>query len=41
MDKGEISNEKNLAETCRLALEKSYGMQIPVPNCLARKERRF
>lgn len=32
-----IENEKDLAEQCRIALQKSYGMQIPVPKCLAKK----
>jgi len=32
-----INNEKSFAETCRLALEKSYGTQIPMPKSLAKK----
>jgi hypothetical protein len=32
-----IEKEKDFAEQCRLALEKSYGTQIPVPKCLAKK----
>ncbi len=27
-------NTKNLADRCRIALEKSYGMKIPTPKCL-------
>ena len=27
-------NSKNLADKCRIALEKSYGMKIPTPKCL-------
>jgi hypothetical protein len=27
-------NQKDLAERCRIALEKRYGMKIPTPKCL-------
>jgi hypothetical protein len=27
-------NEKDLANRCRIALEKSYGMKVPTPKCL-------
>ena len=27
-------NQKDLANRCRIALEKRYGMKIPVPKCL-------
>ena len=33
--------EKNLEERCREALEKSYGMQIPMPKYLPKKRYRF
>ena len=33
--------EKNLEERCRKALEKSYGMQIPIPKYLPTKRYRF
>jgi hypothetical protein len=26
--------EKDLANRCRIALEKSYGMKVPIPKCL-------
>ena len=33
--------EEGLAEQCRLALEKSYGMKIPVPKHLAKARKRL
>jgi len=36
-----IENKKNLGERCRVALEKSYGMQVPMPKCLGKKRHRF
>jgi hypothetical protein len=27
-------NSKNLADRCRITLEKSWGMKIPTPKCL-------
>jgi len=30
-------NYNDLAERCRIALEKSYGMKIPIPNALMKK----
>jgi hypothetical protein len=39
--------EKTLAERCRIALEKNYGMPIPMPKTLAKsiddlnEERKF
>lgn len=36
-----VEDEKDLAEMCRLALEKSYGTQIPMPKCLDKKQQRF
>jgi hypothetical protein len=29
--------ETKLAESCRVALEKSFGMPVPLPNCLSKK----
>ena len=31
-----IENNKGFAEKCRLALEKSYGVQIPIPKSAAK-----
>jgi hypothetical protein len=31
--------EKDLAERCRLALEKSFGMAVPTPKSLAKKHK--
>jgi hypothetical protein len=39
--KSTTEDQKNLAEVCRLALEKSYGTQIPMPKCLDKSHRRF
>ena len=36
-----VEAEKTLAERCRIALEKNYGMPIPVPKSFGRKESRF
>jgi hypothetical protein len=30
-------NEDELARLCRIALEKSYGSKIPMPNCTMKK----
>lgn len=30
-------HEGDLAKLCRLALEKSYGMEIPMPKCSLKK----
>ena len=35
------TNEKDLAEKCRIALEKSFGMQVPMPICIGKKHHRF
>lgn len=32
------SPDRILAENCRRALEKSYGIDIPLPKCLVEKE---
>jgi len=31
--------QHTFADECRLALEKSWGRQIPVPKCVQRKNR--
>jgi hypothetical protein len=36
-EKNKTLNDKNLAEKCRIALEKSYGSQIPMPKSIANK----
>ena len=38
---GKVEAEKSLAERCRIALEKNYGMPVPVPKSFGRKESRF
>ena len=38
---GKVAEEKTLAERCRIALEKNYGMPVPVPKSFGRKESRF
>jgi hypothetical protein len=32
-------NKTDFAERCRIAIEKSYGMSVPKPNCLSNKQR--
>jgi hypothetical protein len=34
-------NNEILAEKCKMALEKSFGIPVPMPNCLSRKHRMF
>jgi hypothetical protein len=36
-----VESEKTLAERCRIALEKNYGMPVPVPKSFAGKKGRF
>ena len=36
-----VAEEKTLADRCRIALEKSYGMQVPMPKKFGRKQSRF
>jgi hypothetical protein len=31
-----IVEKKEFAEQCRMALEKSYGKQIPMPKCVGK-----
>lgn len=31
------ANQIDLAERCRIALEKSYGMQVPMPKFFGKK----
>jgi len=31
------NHDSEMAEKCRRALEKSYGMDIPVPKCMIKK----
>jgi hypothetical protein len=33
-----IEEKKEFAEQCRMALEKSYGKQIPMPKCLGKNQ---
>jgi len=33
------TQENKLAESCRVALEKSFGMPVPMPNCLTKNNR--
>lgn len=35
------ADQKDLAERCRIALEKSYGTQLPMPKCFAKKNHEF
>ena len=35
--KSETQHESTLAESCRIALERSYGMAVPIPKCLSKK----
>jgi hypothetical protein len=34
------STERNLAEKCDKALEKSWGTKVPKPDCLSKKHRK-
>ncbi len=34
-----FENEKDLAKKCRIALEKSFGSQVPVPKYFGKKHR--
>ena len=36
-----VEEEKTLAERCRIALEKNYGMPVPVPKSFGKKESKF
>ena len=36
---GNNQNKTDFAEKCRIAIEKSYGMSVPKPNCLSNKQR--
>ena len=36
-----VAEEKTLAERCRIALEKNYGMPVPVPKSFGVKKGRF
>jgi hypothetical protein len=36
-----VLNEKDLAERCRIALEKSYGMPVPLPKYFGKKNQNF
>jgi hypothetical protein len=38
-EKSKAHNEGILAEKCRIALEKSFGMPVPTPNCLSKKHQ--
>ena len=31
------NQDREMAEKCRKALEKSYGVDIPMPKCMAKK----
>ncbi len=31
------NHDSEMAEKCRRALEKSYGMDIPMPKCIVKK----
>lgn len=33
------ADQKDFAERCRIALEKSYGTQLPMPKCFDKKNR--
>jgi hypothetical protein len=32
-------NEPDFAEQCRMALEKSFGMPVPKPKCLSKRQQ--
>jgi hypothetical protein len=36
-----VENESDFAERCRKALEKSFGMEVPMPSCTSKKRYRF
>jgi len=36
-----VESEKTLAERCRIALEKNYGMPVPVPKSFHDKKSKF
>ncbi len=36
---GNNQSKTDFAEKCRIAIEKSYGMPVPKPNCLSNKQR--
>jgi len=38
---GKVEEKKTLAERCKIALEKNYGMPVPMPKSLGGKHIRF
>jgi hypothetical protein len=36
-----VEDESDFAERCRKALEKSFGMEVPMPSCTNKKRYRF
>jgi hypothetical protein len=40
-EKSKDQKEEILAEKCRIALEKSFGMSVPKPRCLSKKHGLF
>jgi hypothetical protein len=34
-----VENESDFAEKCRKALEKSFGMEVPMPRCTGKKKK--